>query len=71
MTGLPPPIKVDPAGRVLAGPWLLEPSHRLWRKRRAFWRCRDLATNRVVCGWCFTPSLALAAAANRGSPPLG
>lgn len=70
MTALPP-IKVDPAGRVLAGSWLLEPSHRLWRRKRAFWRARDLATGRVASGWCFTPSLALAAAVNRAVSAAG
>lgn len=63
-----PPIKVDPAGRVLAGLYLLEPSHRFWRKRLAWWRVRDLATGHVLTGWHFTPSMALRTAAEKLPP---
>lgn len=53
-----PPIEVDPAGRVLAGPYILQPSARTWRQRRCHWRVLS-AQGRALTGWHLTPRLAL------------
>ncbi len=55
-----PPIRISPDGRVTAGVFVLQPSHRHFRKRRAHWRV--LLAGRAVTGWWLTPALALAAA---------
>lgn len=63
-----PPIALQPDGRVTAGRWLLEPSHKHFRRRLAWWRVRDLATGRILTGWHFTPSMALRTAAEKLPP---
>lgn len=63
-----PSIQVQPDGRVVAGDYLLEPSHRHWKRTLAWWRARDLATGHVLTGWHFTPSMALRTAAEKLPP---
>ena len=45
-----PAIKVEPDGRVTAGPFELRPTSKLWRKRRCGVR---------LTGWLGTPRLCL------------
>lgn len=60
-----PKITVQPSGQILAGPYVLEPSSRNWRRRRCWWRAR--LDGKIASGWCFTPSLALAAAVRKNT----
>jgi hypothetical protein len=59
---VPAPVKITicPDGKIRAGAYVLEPSHRHYRKRRAFWRVR--LDGKIITGWTFSPRLAIAAA---------
>ena len=59
-------IIICPDGVVRAGPYVLKPSSRHFRKRRVFWRA--LLNGKPVTAFVLTPELALAAA-ERFSPP--
>lgn len=52
-----PPIRVTPAGLVLAGPWRLEPSHPDWKRRRCYWRA--VGPSGPATDWLPTPRMAL------------
>lgn len=59
-----PEIRVTAEGKVVAGPFELRPTSRLWRKRRCYWSAwRDGVR---LTGWLGTPRLALVAAVRRG-----
>lgn len=47
-------------GVVCAGPFILEPSDKRWKRRLCHWRCRRDGV--VLTGWFPTPLLALRAA---------
>lgn len=67
-----PKIQIE-AGAIFAltsiGRIDLEPSHKQWRRRLAWWRGKQ--GRRVLTGWRLTPALALAAALKTASVGRG
>lgn len=60
MTVRLPPIRITPAGLVLAGPYRLEPTRRDWKRRRCYWRA--IGPSGAATAWLPTPRMALVSA---------
>ncbi len=56
-----PRITIADALVTAEGIGTLQPSHRDWKRRRAYWRVLD-ASGRPLSGWRLTPRLALLSA---------